>query len=129
LENKDENENEKKSILEKFKQETNEILIKYKEIDWDRYINIYSKIMRDDDILYSFFSPKEHKQNQKALDFIKNQIQDFQNLVTTIIGKSQIEPHSLIKKLKKSLKDDYINKLNNKKDFNENKIIINDNDV
>ena len=62
------NDDEIRNTLEKFKKDINGILTEYKSLDWDRHINIYSKIMKNDDILYSYFSPKEHTENQKIIN-------------------------------------------------------------
>lgn len=122
------NDDEIRNTLEKFKKDINGILTEYKSLDWDRHINIYSKIMKNDDMLYSYFSPKEHTENQKIINTMKLKVQNFKNYIKAIAGDTQLEPNDLIKKIKKNLKEDYINKLYCKKDFNEKTFNLNEND-
>ena len=117
--------NEIKNVLDKFKNDIDKIMIKYKSIDWDRYINFYSKIIRKEDILCSYFSPKEYKENQRIIQNIKIEINDFESFIKKLIGNSKLEPDELIKKIKKEIKQNYIDIFCNKNYFKEKDIKFN----
>ena len=122
-------ENEIIEIFNKYKELINKIIIKYKTSNWDRYIKYYSKLSQKDDILCIYFSPKDHSKNQKLILDIKNEIKTFRDFIKNIAVKGQFElKPDTIKKIKKELKDNYINKIDTKNEYMDKNIHLNKDD-
>ena len=123
------NPKEIKDIINKFKEDIDKIILKYKVINWDRYINFYSKIMNKNDILCTYFSAKEHKENIKNIHKINIDVKNFESLFKKLNDEPNLEPEDLLKKIKQELKQNYINKIDFKNEFHENNIILSNDDL
>ena len=113
---------EKEKKLESFKTDIFKIIKKYKESNWNMYINKYSKIVdKKEDISCSYFSKEIFLNEQnKVKEFL-----NFKNFFSKLNDdNSQFKIDQKINKIKNYIKKNYLNKLSNKKDFSENGIQI-----
>jgi len=121
--NEDLNESE---ILSNFKNSIIKIIKKYKENNWDAYINKYRKIIYNDSNISCFYFSKEIYNNEQKImdDFL-----DFNKFFTQLNNNfSEKEMKTKLSKTKSYIKKNYINELSNKKDFSKSNIQITDKD-
>ena len=118
-------------MMSNFKKDINKIIKKFKENNWNNYINNYSKIVNsDEDILCTYISPKMYNENQKFINNLKHDIKSFQNIIKKIIGNdAKLDSKKQILKLKKYIKSNYIDKLKNNSEFKEDNYKVDENEM
>ena len=111
-------------ILENYKNDIIKIIKKYKENNWDAYINKYQKIIYNDSNIFCFyFSKIKFNDEQEKI----NKFLDFQNFFTELNKKySKFDVETKLSKINAYIKKNYINKLSNKNEFSKDKIQITD---
>ena len=114
-----------KEILENFKSNITEIIKKYKENNWDAYINKYKKIINNDSNISCFYFSKNIFNNeQKAI----NQFLDFQNFFTQLNNTySKVDIKQKLINIKSHIKKKLYEKIRKKK-FSKEDIQITDKD-
>ena len=110
-------------IMQKFKDDIYKIIKKFKESDWNRYINNYSrKIDKKEKNLCFFFSQNIFQEEQRKI----YEILDFNNFFTKLNQEySNYNMKKKIKEIKKYIQNNYIKKLNNQFSSNGIKIDLN----
>ena len=113
-------------ILEKYKNDIIKIIKKYKENNWDAYINKYKKIIyNDSNISCFYFSKIIFNDEQDKM----NKFLDFNNFFTTLNNEnSNLEIKKKLSKINAYIKKNYLNKLSNNKEFSKDNIQITDGD-
>ena len=113
-------------ILENYKNDIIKIIKKYKENNWDAYINKYKKIIyNDSNISCFYFSKIIFNDEQDKM----NKFLDFNNFFTTLNNESSnLEIKKKLSKINAYIKKNYLNKLSNNKEFSKDNIQITDKD-
>ena len=105
--------------IQKFKDIIYQIFKKFKEKDWNRYINNFSNKKENEDILCFFFSKiKFIEEEKKYYDIL-----DFKSFFTNLNQKYQnLKIKEKIREIKAYIKKNYINNLINKHNLNTKEI-------
>ena len=116
-------------IIQDFSEEINDIYKKIVTNDWNNYIK-YKKIVKNDNkLLCTYFSKTYYLENKsKKKNFQK--CFNYETLLNSIIIDYDLkESNNMLKGILRYLKKDYLNLLQNKKDYSIEKIEFDDSDL